>query len=273
LDNFTVTASAAATITSFTPSGGPAGTVVTITGTNLCNPSAVSFNNIPAVVYAATNATTIVATVPATATTGLIRVTTPFSVTPVASATNFTVGAAPTITSFTPTSGPVGKSVTITGTNLTGVTAVKFNGVTATFTSSTATSVTATVPTGATTGKISVTTPVATATSTADFTVTVVTTHNRSVNLQLKKHLVASGTVKVSDGFNACRSGVTVKIQHLKNGEWKGVGSDQTAGNGNYKVELKDKTGKYRAIAKKASLNGGSDICAADTSNTVKHNH
>ena len=235
---------------------------MTITGTNLCNPSAVSFNNIPAVVFAATNATTIVATVPATATTGLIRVTTPFSVTPVASATNFTVGAAPTITSFTPTSGPVGKSVTITGTNLTGVTAVKFNGVTATFTPSTATSVTATVPTGATTGKISVTTPVATVTSTTDFTVTVVTTHNRSVNLQLKKHLVASGTVKVSDGFNACRSGVTVKVQHLKNGEWKGVGSDQTSGDGKYKVELKDKTGKYRAIAKKASLNGGSDICA-----------
>lgn len=270
-DDFTVTASAAPTITSFAPTGGPAGSIVTITGTNLCNPSAVTFNNIPAVVFTATNATTIVATVPATATTGKVSVTTAAGT--ATTTTDFTVGAAPTITSFTPTSGPVGKSVTITGTNLTGVTAVKFNGVTATFTPSTATSVTATVPSGATTGKISVTTPIATATSATDFTVTVVTTHNRSVNLELKKHLVASGTVKVSDGFNACRSGVTVKIQHLKNGEWKGVGSDQTSGNGKYKIDLKDKTGKYRAIAKKASLNGGSDICAADTSNTVKHTH
>ena len=55
------------------------------------------------------------------------------------SATNFGVGAAPTITPFTPTSGSTGTSVTITGTNLTGVTAVKFNGTTATFTPSTAT--------------------------------------------------------------------------------------------------------------------------------------
>ncbi len=65
---------------------------------------------------------------------------------------------------------------------------------------------TATVPSGATTGKITVTTPGGTATSTTDFTVDGVTKHNRSVTLQLKKHLVASGTVKVGDGFNACRS-------------------------------------------------------------------
>ena len=95
---------------------------------------------------------------PIGATTGLIHVTTPV-LPAAASATNFGVGAAPTITSFTPTSGKVGTSVTITGTNLTGVTSVKFNGITATFTPSTATTVTATVPAGATTGKITVTTP------------------------------------------------------------------------------------------------------------------
>ena len=103
----------------------------------------------------------------------------------------------------------MGTSVTITGTNLTGVTAVKFNGVTATFTPSTATSVIAKVPSGATTGKITVTTPVATATSATDFTVTTapaVTKHHRSVSLKLKGQLTASGTVKVNDGFNACRS-------------------------------------------------------------------
>ena len=154
---------------------------------------------------------------------------------PANSATNFTVvGAAPRSRRSRPASGPVGTSVTITGTNLTGVTAVKFNGTTATFTTSTATSVTATVPAGATTGKITVTTPGGTATSATDFTVTTgaVTKHKRSVTLALKGHLVASGTVKVADGFNACRSNVTVKIQRLKNGAWKGVGSDKTSGNG-----------------------------------------
>jgi hypothetical protein len=79
---------------------------------------------------------------------------------------------APTIASFTPTSGPAGTGVTITGTNLTGATGVKFNGTGANFTVASGTSITTTVPAGATTGKIAVTTPGGTATSAATFTVT-----------------------------------------------------------------------------------------------------
>ena len=93
------------------------------------------------------------------------------------------------------------------------------------------------------------------------------------MSLKLKGQLTASGTVKVNDGFNACRSGVTVKIQYLKNGTWKTVGSDQTSGNGKYSKNIEDKNGKYRAIVKKKTLNGGDDICVADTSPTVKHTH
>ena len=58
----------------------------------------------------------------------------------------------PTISGFTPTSGPVGTSVTISGTNFTGATAVRFNGTSAGFTVSSATAIAATVPAGATTG-------------------------------------------------------------------------------------------------------------------------
>ncbi len=83
-----------------------------------------------------------------------------------------TSGAAPTITSFTPTSGPVGTTVTITGTNLGSATSVKFNGVSATITSNTATQIVTKVPAGATTGKITVTTAGGTATSATNFTVT-----------------------------------------------------------------------------------------------------
>ncbi len=84
----------------------------------------------------------------------------------------FTLIPAPSITSFTPTSGPVGTSVTVTGTNLTGATAVAFHGTAATtFAAASATKITATVPAGATTGKVAVTTPGGTATSTASFTV------------------------------------------------------------------------------------------------------
>ena len=77
------------------------------------------------------------------------------------------------MTSFTPTSGPVGTSVTITGTNFTGVASVKFNGTAATsYTVNSTVKITATVPTGATTGQIAVTTAAGTGTSAGSFTVT-----------------------------------------------------------------------------------------------------
>jgi phosphodiesterase/alkaline phosphatase D-like protein len=57
----------------------------------------------------------------------------------------------PTITGVSPTSGPTGggTTVTITGTNLTGATSVKFGSTAATITTNTATSITATSPAGA----------------------------------------------------------------------------------------------------------------------------
>jgi len=80
--------------------------------------------------------------------------------------------APPTITSFSPTSGPVGTNVTITGTNFTGTTGVKFAGTSASFTVASDTTLTAGVPSGALTGTISVTAPGGTATSANTFTVT-----------------------------------------------------------------------------------------------------
>jgi uncharacterized protein (TIGR03437 family) len=85
------------------------------------------------------------------------------------SAGNFTV--APAITGFTPAAGPVGTSVVITGTTLTGATSVKFNGKSAAFTVNSSTQVTATVPAAATTGRISVTTAGGTTATTSDFVV------------------------------------------------------------------------------------------------------
>jgi hypothetical protein len=73
---------------------------------------------------------------------------------------NTTVYAAPTLTSINPTSASVGRSVTLTGTNLTGATAVSFNGTVATtFVVVNSGTITATVPPGATSGNVTVTTP------------------------------------------------------------------------------------------------------------------
>ena len=78
--------------------------------------------------------------------------------------------AIPTITSFTPTSAGTGTTVTITGTNFTGATAVSFGGTAATsFSVVSSTSITAVVAGGAS-GTISVVTPGGTATSADPFT-------------------------------------------------------------------------------------------------------
>ncbi len=78
----------------------------------------------------------------------------------------------PVITGFLPSSGSVGTPVTITGTNLNGATAVRFNLTNATgFTVVSPTQINAAVPAGAASGPVIVTTPAGTATSSTSFTV------------------------------------------------------------------------------------------------------
>lgn len=82
----------------------------------------------------------------------------------------------PTITSFTPVSGPIGTTVTITGTNFDATAAnnaVSFNGTIAVVTSSTTTSIVVDVPLSTTTGLITVTVGGNTATSATNFTITI----------------------------------------------------------------------------------------------------
>jgi hypothetical protein len=159
--------SVAPTITSFTPTTGAEGTSVTITGTNFTGATSVKFGGTAAANFTVNSATQITATV-GTGSTGTISVATAGG-TGTSSGT-FTFIPAPTITSFTPTTGGTGTSVTITGTNFTGATSVKFGGTAATtFTVNSATQITATVGTG-TTGTITVTTAGGTGTSSGTFT-------------------------------------------------------------------------------------------------------
>ncbi len=173
----------APTINSFTPTAGPTGTSVVITGTNFTGASIVSFGGVTATGFTVNSANQITATVPVGATTGLITITTPGGT--VNTATNFTVASpAPTINSFTPTAGPTGTSVVITGTNFTGASIVRFGGVTATgFAVNSANQITATVPVGAPTGPITITTPGGTVNTTSNFTVASNTVFSFAVDL------------------------------------------------------------------------------------------
>lgn len=160
----------APTITSISPPSGPVGTSVVIAGTNFTGASMVKFNSV-ASTFTINNATQITATVPAT-TTGPIAVTTPGGT--ATSTTNFTVttsGGAPTISGLSVSSALPGLPVVITGTNLGGATAVKFNGTAALFIQDSATQITTLVPSGATNGSVTIQTPGGTATSPATFTI------------------------------------------------------------------------------------------------------
>jgi hypothetical protein len=252
------------------------GTSVQINGTGFQDTSvvsAVTFNTAAATSFTVNSDVLITATVPAGATDGPIAVTDTEGT--ATSATNFDVtpSPVPTITSFNPTSGPVGTVVIITGTGFTGATAVTFGGIAATtFTVDSNTQITATVPAGAVDGPIAVTTPGGTATSTTNFDVTggAPTVHDRSVTLNLSKHLVAKG--EVNSGFDACESGVNVKIQRNKNGNWKTIANDTTSNNGSYKAQIGDNEGKYRALVPKFSPDTD-NRCVKDVSPVKKHKH
>jgi hypothetical protein len=84
--------------------------------------------------------------------------------------------APPSVTGFSPTSGPLGISVTIDGSGFSGASDVQFNGTSVgpgNFTVNSDSQITATVPSGATTGPISVVGPGGTGTSSTDYMVTV----------------------------------------------------------------------------------------------------
>lgn len=148
-------------ITTISPTQGPVGTVVTITGVSLADATSVTFGNVTATISENT-ATSITTTVPddvaegeqtITVTTAAGKGTKMFTVTA-------TVPDPPTIASVSPESlaGPVGSTVTITGSNLEGA-GVLFGDIAAIVDeASTATELIFTIPEGAETGKITITT-------------------------------------------------------------------------------------------------------------------
>ena len=160
-------------IASLAPASGPVGTTVTVTGSNFTGATAVTLNGVAVSSFTVVNAATLTFTVPTGATSGAVAVTTQGGT--ATSATAFTVTVpAPAIASLAPASGPVGTTVTVTGSNFTGATAITLNGVAVTgFTVVDATTLTFVVPAGATSGAVAVTTPSGTATSATAFTVTV----------------------------------------------------------------------------------------------------
>ena len=132
--------------------------------------------------------------------------------------------AKPTVTIFTPTSGPVGCTVTLSGSGFSDATAVSFDGNATTFSVESDTLIIANVPAGFSTGNIVVATPGGEATSAEPFTL-MVTTPELTLGLggltggalKLGDSVTASGTVEPAD-LNVSK--ITLAVQRKKSGEW-----------------------------------------------------
>jgi hypothetical protein len=151
----------APSITSFSPTSGPTGTLVTIVGTHFTGATGVSIGGVAAAGFSIVDDSTITATVAPTALTDLVSVTTGFGTadSSVLSPKNFTVIPLPVITGMSPNTGVHGTTVVITGTGLSGATAVKFGTISAPFTVDSDTQITATAPAGVITAGVTVSTP------------------------------------------------------------------------------------------------------------------
>jgi IPT/TIG domain len=286
------------TITSFSPTSGPAGCVMVITGTDFNNPdvSSVDIGGTPVTSFKIVSATQIWAMVAGT-TSGTIHVTNSSGT--ANSPTDFTItnpgACSPTITTLTPCSGSAGTVVTITGTNLlkdsgTATTAavggdVRFAPYTATATHSgapeTPTQLSVLVPSDAADGQIRVSTfndvvgegavLSATAFQVPPPDVTCAPAdHARSITLSLRRHLVARGKVSVADGFTDCAASVPVKVQRRVSGRWRTVGRTTTTDTGAYKKRIKDRPGKYRSMA--PPINQFTYLCFRTVSSVRRYN-
>ncbi|GAA4031654.1 hypothetical protein GCM10022409_14860 [Hymenobacter glaciei] len=109
------------------------------------------------------------------------------------------------LTSLSPSSAAPGVTVTLIGSGFTGATAVRFNGIAATFTIVNGSTITAVVPASATTGPITVTGPCGTVTSNSSFTVCalpVATAQNAPATLDVNGNATVAATA-VNNGSTA----------------------------------------------------------------------
>ncbi|WP_310723470.1 IPT/TIG domain-containing protein [Streptomyces sp. N2A] len=152
------------TVLSVSPGSGSVagGTSVTVTGTNFSGASNVRFGANAAMSFTVNSDTRITAIAPPGTGTVQVTVTTPAGISSQFVTYAYTQVAGPVLSSVTPASGPAagGTTVTLTGSGLSGTTAVRFGStVASSFTVVSDTQVTAVAPAGSGTVQITVTTP------------------------------------------------------------------------------------------------------------------
>ncbi|WP_297417468.1 chitobiase/beta-hexosaminidase C-terminal domain-containing protein [Clostridium sp.] len=241
------------TVTGISPSSGPTtgGTTVTITGTGFTGATAVKFGSTDAA-YTVNSDTQITATAPA-GSPGVadITVVTSGGTSATGSADQFTYSIpAPTVTGITPSLGSIagGTTVTITGVNFSGATAVKFGIANATYNVDSDTQITATAPAGSA--------------GVADITVVTAggTSATSSADQFTYMETVAAPTASIAGG--AVASGTTVTLSSGTDGAtiyYTTDGSAPTASSTQYTGAITVTSGMtIKAIAVKSGMTDSS---------------
>jgi hypothetical protein len=154
-----------------TPARGVPGTKVVIDGTNLAGARAVTFGGVPADPATVHNVDNlhVAVVVPNGALTGPVGVTT--SAGSLTTTARFAIVGPPTVAGLNPANAPAGASITITGTGLDTALDVAFNGTSTTFSVLSDAAIRAVVPSGASSGTVTITTVGGKTNSATSFTV------------------------------------------------------------------------------------------------------
>ncbi len=95
------------------------------------------------------------------------------------------------------------------------------------------------------------------------------TTVDRSVDLGLRGHLRAAGTIVSDDA--TCHGDVAVVVQRKTSADWIDVASTTTDADGRFAIRMTDRAGRYRAVA--PEISSPDWTCLKSVSSTLRHRH
>jgi V8-like Glu-specific endopeptidase len=94
--------------------------------------------------------------------------------------------------------------------------------------------------------------------------------HPMIVGIRLRKHLVVSGHLTAVDGFNACEVGAIVRVFRKSGPRWNRLKSTRTNARGKYRIEIRDREGRYRVVAPSGPVDSA-NFCGVAVSPVIRH--
>jgi Tol biopolymer transport system component len=96
--------------------------------------------------------------------------------------------------------------------------------------------------------------------------------HQRSITLELRKHLVLRGRIRSQ--VDGCAQGVVVRVQRATRNGWRTLRRVETDRHGgNFRAKVKDLQGKYRVVVPELTLNPDGERCERARSQARRHRH